>query len=127
MSKRVTREVESRTPKREPIVKVASRNNEQFVNVVAIKKAKGVASCGRCAGNGSKRKGPSRAMPIATRPLKNIDVFVLGSGWWAGGSRCMRGHGYRRSFGGRLEVAVVTKVCPWRDMNLFQAALVVIY
>jgi hypothetical protein len=37
MSKRATREVESRTPKWEPIVKVASRNNEQFVNVEAIK------------------------------------------------------------------------------------------
>ena len=37
MSKRATREVESRTPKREPIVKVASRNNEQFVTVGGIK------------------------------------------------------------------------------------------
>ena len=37
MSNRATREVESRMPKREPIVKVASRNNEQFVNVEAIK------------------------------------------------------------------------------------------
>ena len=38
--RRATKEVESRTPKREPIVKVASRNNEQFVNVGAIKKEK---------------------------------------------------------------------------------------
>jgi hypothetical protein len=35
--RRATKEVESRTPKREPIVNVASRNNEQFVNVGAKK------------------------------------------------------------------------------------------
>jgi hypothetical protein len=40
MSNRATREVESGTPRREPIVKVASRNNEQFVNAGAIKRKK---------------------------------------------------------------------------------------
>jgi hypothetical protein len=47
MSNRATREVGSRTPKREPIVKVASRENEQFVNVGAIMFHRGEASCGR--------------------------------------------------------------------------------
>jgi hypothetical protein len=37
MSNMATREVESRTQTREPIVKVASRRNEQFVNVGTIK------------------------------------------------------------------------------------------
>ena len=69
LSNRATREVESRTPKREPIVKVASRKNEQFVNVGAIKFHKGSKRKKKAwplVGVVPEEERSKRATPIAT-------------------------------------------------------------
>ena len=81
MSKRATREVESRTPKREPM---ALRNNEQFVNVGAIKFHKGLkrkkrrgllwALCQKWIEE--ERSKPCGATPIATG-ISNIYAGCL--------------------------------------------------